>query len=353
MKIAVFTVFVVLLINTIISGNAQAGLKTIDELRNELVDYKFEYATYIPDVEKMPILSVRLMDAEMKNEGEIEGYPSIINMDYEKYGLNEEGSKGTYPETTYDNVLMYDYTNKFGQIFASGQPSAAEEIILKGKQEIRNLGGGNTDGIPAFVTIQSPWRHYNTATEKYGDYFSCNQLTGIGGYFISYYPVLSGVPVISSIGLAFKESASSSRDIRRVMEERSEYIYCYYLEDFWSLSGLGIWEEIRVENPDMLLCSYEMIEKTIKKAIQNGLIDTVNSAILGYVIYMDKNVDYSSAKNVRQEDYLAVPTWCISVKYSGEYNNNGKMMINAQTGEAYQYYSKKIDDWYAPEYMAH
>lgn len=52
MKIAVFTVLVVLLINTIISGNAQAGLKTIDELRNELVNYKFEYATYIPDVEK-------------------------------------------------------------------------------------------------------------------------------------------------------------------------------------------------------------------------------------------------------------------------------------------------------------
>ena len=139
MKIAVFTVLVVLLINTIISGNAQAGLKTIDELRNELVNYKFEYATYIPDVEKMPILSVRLIDAEMKNEGEIEGYPSIINMDYEKYGLNEEGSKGTYPETTYDNVLMYDSTNKFGQIFASGQPSSAEKIILKGKQEIRNL----------------------------------------------------------------------------------------------------------------------------------------------------------------------------------------------------------------------
>lgn len=137
------------------------------------------------------------------------------------------------------------------------------------------------------------------------------------------------------------------------MREKSEYIYCYYSEDFWSLSGIGIWEEIRVENPDMLLCSYEMIEKTIKKAIQNGLIDTVNSAILGYVIYMDKNVDYSSTKNVRQADYLAVPTWCISVKYSEEYNNNGKMMINAQTGEAYQYYSKKRDDWYAPEYMLH
>ena len=48
-------------------------------------------------------------------------------------------------------------------------------------------------------------------------------------------------------------------------------------------------------------------------------------------------------------EYTAVPTWCVSVKYAKKWKDDGWMMIDAQTGKAYDFKSKKLSDWYAPD----
>ena len=203
------------------------------------------------------------------------------------------------------------------------------------------------DVLPQSVTLQSPWKYFSS--EEFNENVPCGSLSEVGGYFVSYLPMLHGIPVISGIGAAFEESATASRNLRRVMREKSQYIYSYYAPDFWSLSGLGIWEEIDTIAQDMQLCSWEKIEQAIRESMNSGNIESFHYAVLGYVIYMDAATDYLNTNDPRYMEYTAVPTWCVSVKYAKKWKDDGWMMIDAQTGKAYDFKSKKLSDWYAPD----
>lgn len=275
---------VLIVITSQTKGIAQMRLQNIESLLEEIQfyqDHELQAITYIPEVKELPILKVRLRDVEASNQGDLQGYPSIVNFHYEKYDMAGKRGTGTFPEATYSNLFLRNQEVDFKQVFASKQSYSAENIIDLGASVIGALDGAQTgEVLPHAVTIQSPWRYYNAATEEFGQELPCKDLTGVGGYFVSYYPVLHGIPVISSIGLAFEESASQ-RNLRRVMTERSEYIYSYYSEDIWSLNGLGIWEEMEIEAQDMPVCSFEKIIQTIE---ENGDIEAVHSLVLGYVV---------------------------------------------------------------------
>lgn len=61
---------------------------------------EFRSNLYIPQADALPILKVRLKDIEQTGQGELSGYPSVVQMDYEKYGLAGKTEIGTYPEKT-------------------------------------------------------------------------------------------------------------------------------------------------------------------------------------------------------------------------------------------------------------
>ena len=46
---------------------------------------EFRSNLYIPQADALPILKVRLKDIEQTGQGELSGYPSVVQMDYEKY----------------------------------------------------------------------------------------------------------------------------------------------------------------------------------------------------------------------------------------------------------------------------
>ena len=323
---------------------------SVSELRKQVKESTndgLRALVYIPNVEKLPILSVRLQDVEKEGLGELPGYPSIERMDYEKYGLNTEKRIGTKPEIGYMDLFLQPEADDLKQIHASNQPISAEEIIEKGVLTIRSLNPQNgEEPLLSALTIQSPWKYVNQP-ENMGEAYDCKELTGMGGYCVSYYPVLQGIPVIGGIGLAFEESAPGSKELRRALREKSEYTYIYYLEDFWQIDGLGIWEQADMIAEDMPLCPFEKIAQTIEQNTADGTIDRIYNVILGYVVYMNSAEDYT--ENPRYATYTAVPTWCVSVHYKGRFREREWMMINAQTGEAYEHQAKRISDWYAPE----
>ena len=56
---------------------------------------EFRPNLYIPQADALPILKVRLKDIEQTGQGELSGYPSVAQMDYEKYGLAGKTEIGT------------------------------------------------------------------------------------------------------------------------------------------------------------------------------------------------------------------------------------------------------------------
>lgn len=309
---------------------------------------EFRPNLYIPQADALPILKVRLKDIEQTDQGELSGYPSVVQMDYEKYGLAGKTEIGTYPEKTYENLFLPNSEIHLDQVFAANQSASTDWVIRQGALTIQSLDERTKpDVLPQSVTLQSPWTFFSS--EGFKENVPCGSLSEVGGYFVSYLPMLHDIPVISGIGAAFEESATASRNLQRVMCEKSQYIYSYYAPDFWSLSGLGIWEEIGIIAQDMQLCSWEKIEQAIRESMNSGNIESFHYAVLGYVIYMDASTDYLNTNDPRYMEYIAVPTWCVSVKYAKKWKDDGWMMIDAQTGKAYDFKSKKLSDWYAPD----
>lgn len=342
MKKMLFWLCVLLLVPALaMAGGDGVFIGELKEQLDAIAPNELHQSLYIPHVDTLPILKVRLKNVEKTGQGELPGYPSIVQMDYEKYSLTGNNESGTYPEKTYENLFLPNNAIHLNQIFASNQPDSADSIIQQGASMIES------QVLPQSVTLQSPWKASQFG--ELGKDTFCDSLAGVGGYYIAYLPMLHGIPVISSIGAAFEESAIKSGNLRRVMRERSQYIYGYYSSDFWLLSGLGIWEETHIIAQDMQLCPWKKVEQTIQENIKNGTIETFHYAILGYVVYMDKATDYLSENDVQYMEYTAVPTWCISVKYKEKWSENSWMMIDAQTGDAYDYKSKRLSDWYAPD----
>ena len=342
MKKMRFWLCVLLLVPALaMAGSDGVFIGELKEQLDAIAPNELHQSLYIPHVDTLPILKVRLKNVEKTGQGELPGYPSIVQMDYEKYSLTGNNESGTYPEKTYENLFLPNNAIHLNQIFASNQPDSADSIIQQGASMIE------LQVLPQSVTLQSPWKASQFG--ELGKDTFCDSLAGVGGYYIAYLPMLHGIPVISSIGAAFEESAIKSGNLRRVMRERSQYIYGYYSSDFWLLSGLGIWEETHIIVQDMQLCPWKKVEQTIQENIKNGTIETFHYAILGYVVYMDKATDYLSENDVQYMEYTAVPTWCISVKYKEKWSENSWMMIDAQTGDAYDYKSKRLSDWYAPD----
>lgn len=342
MKKMLFWLCILLLVPALaMAGSDGVFIGELKEQLDAIAPNELHQSLYIPHVDTLPILKVRLKNVEKTGQGELPGYPSIVQMDYEKYSLTGNNESGTYPEKTYENLFLPNNAIHLNQIFASNQPDSADSIIQQGASMIES------QVLPQSVTLQSPWKASQFG--ELGKDTFCDSLAGVGGYYIAYLPMLHGIPVISSIGAAFEESAIKSGNLRRVMRERSQYIYGYYSSDFWLLSGLGIWEETHIIAQDMQLCPWKKVEQTIQENIKNGTIETFHYAILGYVVYMDKATDYLSENDVQYMEYTAVPTWCISVKYKEKWSENSWMMIDAQTGDAYDYKSKRLSDWYAPD----
>lgn len=167
-----------------------------------------------------------------------------------------------------------------------------------------------------------------------GDY-EFGDLTGIGGYTIEAYPTLDGIPIITSANSGYIETGKN-RDAFDALYFSCPWIdTSYYSDDYMNVSFSNVFKVKKVISKNVELCGFDLIYNVLENYIDEGKIKKIYSINLGYVIYLDKNEEYSDKKekNGKQRDYsdyLLVPTWVVMCSYSENDSNNDKANISSE-----------------------
>ena len=173
-------------------------------------------------------------------------------------------------------------------------------------------------------------------------------------YLVHFWQTMYGLPIFESINRAYERPSwpEFAPQLQITMRNDDEY-------------SITLWavEETELLAQDIPLCSFEKIRSGIEEKIESGHIQKLYSVRLGYVVYNDTNYPKDMRSIFDADCYYLVPTWmveCIymdkpkqtwsySGKHSDELNDNEKngknyrvMMINAQTGEAFDHYDKSV-----------
>lgn len=314
---------------------------------------EYEIPVYVPTTDRLPVLRVKLKDTKSYGEKYPNGCFNVSNLDYEKYGLEGKRRKGTHPLETYSSVYLSDDHGKFDAIYAGEQPvSASEAMSIFSNMVLEHDDNQERSLLINTLGLQSPWSHYDGSSDGFNGNFPCGELTGIGGYNVSAYPMLHGIPFIANIGMAYEESATMTMDVRRVMREGCSFSMTYYADDFFALSGIGIWDEVSLVKDDLFILDFTALETEISRYLEREKTAHILDISLGYVVYMDDQETYFSDERIRTNHFLAVPTWCAQVRFEGDrYDKVKLVMFNAQTGNVYDRSSTAITGWYAPDLL--
>ena len=299
---------------------------------------------YIPDVSEINVIRAEKCEANLEviQKYEDKGMMAIDKIkrytvlymgdEYDqKYGFNKRTQLTDYH---IDTAWRLDDA-ELADIHAKNQPISAGEVVNKVKNMIRELYDESISIELKRIEVVSSFQKGKMVSDKMtslGDY-EFGDLTGIGGYGIEAYPTLDGVPIISSAASGYIEKgAEKIYDVLYFAHPSADVFY--YSDDYMNISMMNAYKtkEVVIENTG--LCEFDNIYKTIEKIVDTGKIKRIYSINLGYVIYLDKNEEYSSKKEKGGEkwdysEYLLVPTWVVMCSYSENGSNNDKAEVNS------------------------
>ena len=299
---------------------------------------------YIPDVSEINVIRAEKCEANLEviQKYEDKGMMAIDKIkrytvlymgdEYDqKYGFNKRTQLTDYH---IDTAWRLDDA-ELADIHAKNQPISAGEVVNKVKNMIRELYDESISIELKRIEVVSSYQKGKMVSDKMtslGDY-EFGDLTGIGGYGIEAYPTLDGVPIISSAASGYIEKgAEKIYDVLYFAHPSADVFY--YSDDYMNISMMNAYKtkEVVIENTG--LCEFDNIYKTIEKIVDTGKIKRIYSINLGYVIYLDKNEEYSSKKEKGGEkwdysEYLLVPTWVVMCSYSENGSNNDKAEVNS------------------------
>ena len=299
---------------------------------------------YIPDVSEINVIRAEKYEAnpEIVQKYENAGMIAIEKMkmatllymgdEYDKkYGVDK---RTQFLEYHIDSAWRLD-DEELADIHAKNQPISAGEVVNKVKNMIRELYDESISIELKRIEVVSSFQKGKMVSDKMtslGDY-EFGDLTGIGGYGIEAYPTLDGVPIIASAGSGYLERGAEKIYDVLYFAHPSAYVF-YYSDDYMNISMMNAYKtkEVVIENTG--LCEFDNIYNTIEKIVDTGKIKRIYSINLGYVIYLDKNEEYSSKKEKGGEkwdysEYLLVPTWVVMCSYSENGSNNDKAEVNS------------------------
>ena len=299
---------------------------------------------YIPNVSEVNVIRAEKCEANLEviQKYEDKGMMAIDKIkrytvlymgdEYDqKYGFNKRTQLTDYH---IDTAWRLDDA-ELADIHAKNQPISAGEVVNKVKNMIRELYDESISIELKRIEVVSSFQKGKMVSDKMtslGDY-EFGDLTGIGGYGIEAYPTLDGVPIISSAASGYIEKgAEKIYDVLYFAHPSADVFY--YSDDYMNISMMNAYKtkEVVIENAE--LCEFNNIYKTIEKIVDTGKIKRIYSINLGYVIYLDKNEEYSSKKEKGGEkwdysEYLLVPTWVVMCSYSENGSNNDKAEVNS------------------------
>ena len=319
-----------------IRNDVQSGLYDMEKINHAPI--------YIPDVSEINVIRAEKYEAnpEIVQKYENAGMIAIEKMkmatllymgdEYDKkYGVDK---RTQFLEYHIDSAWKLD-DEELADIHAKNQPISAGEVVNKVKNMIRELYDESISIELKRIEVVSSFQKGKMVSDKMtslGDY-EFGDLTGIGGYGIEAYPTLDGVPIIASAGSGYLERGAEKIYDVLYFAHPSAYVF-YYSDDYMNISMMNAYKtkEVVIENTG--LCEFDNIYKTIEKIVDTGKIKRIYSINLGYVIYLDKNEEYSSKKEKGGEkwdysEYLLVPTWVVMCSYSENGSNNDKAEVNS------------------------
>ena len=299
---------------------------------------------YIPNVSEVNVIRAEKCEANLEviQKYEDKGMMAIDKIkrytvlymgdEYDqKYGFNKRTQLTDYH---IDTAWRLDDA-ELADIHAKNQPISAGEVVNKVKNMIRELYDESISIELKRIEVVSSFQKGKMVSDKMtslGDY-EFGDLTGIGGYGIEAYPTLDGVPIISSAASGYIEKgAEKIYDVLYFAHPSADVFY--YSDDYMNISMMNAYKTKEVVIENTRLCEFDNIYKTIEKIVDTGKIKRIYSINLGYVIYLDKNEEYSSKKEKGGEkwdysEYLLVPTWVVMCSYSENGSNNDKAEVNS------------------------
>ena len=322
----------------------------IESIRNDVQSGSYDMEKinhapiYIPNVSEVNVIRAEKCEANLEviQKYEDKGMMAIDKIkrytvlymgdEYDqKYGFNKRTQLTDYH---IDTAWRLDDA-ELADIHAKNQPISAGEVVNKVKNMIRELYDESISIELKRIEVVSSFQKGKMVSDKMtslGDY-EFGDLTGIGGYGIEAYPTLDGVPIISSAASGYIEKgAEKIYDVLYFAHPSADVFY--YSDDYMNISMMNAYKtkEVVIENTG--LCEFDNIYKTIEKIVDTGKIKRIYSINLGYVIYLDKNEEYSSKKEKGGEkwdysEYLLVPTWVVMCSYSENGSNNDKAEVNS------------------------
>ena len=319
-----------------IRNAVQSGLYDMEKINHAPI--------YIPNVSEVNVIRAEKCEANLEviQKYEDKGMMAIDKIkrytvlymgdEYDqKYGFNKRTQLTDYH---IDTAWRLDDA-ELADIHAKNQPISAGEVVDKVKNMIRELYDESISIELKRIEVVSSFQKGKMVSDKMtslGDY-EFGDLTGIGGYGIEAYPTLDGVPIISSAASGYIEKgAEKIYDVLYFAHPSADVFY--YSDDYMNISMMNAYKtkEVVIENTG--LCEFDNIYNTIEKIVDTGKIKRIYSINLGYVIYLDKNEEYSSKKEKGGEkwdysEYLLVPTWVVMCSYSENGSNNDKAEVNS------------------------
>ena len=136
-----------------------------------------------------------------------------------------------------------------------------------------------------------------------------------GGYYIEAWETLRGIPVVTGVERTF--SRQSGRAVQQALSNASWIVLGEYRSDadyIWMATAM--WREIGEVQPDVPLCGWAQVERTLTDWIERGRIRNVYSVTLGYAAYAAPDRKYPDDETAYEAEYWLAPTWCVECKYA-------------------------------------
>ena len=359
----------------------------LSELKTQVPDYweasytsqkgrtvAFDAPILVPEADTFPIMRVT------RNYGN-----DVLK---EKYGVDTDAKEWIrhnritleHYDFPYENLpivgrrtaVYYDLWQKenpinLDEVFAPNQDVSAGEAYRKMDALTKEILGEEYAILPTKAMVCDVIRN------RKGEVAQCGAFTNKGQYDLEGWLSYRGIPLLGDPRYAQGSSDRFAEDL--CIDSMPSKLY-WANDNAFVLRSLAV-SELETLVEDAPLCSFGEIQATVQKLIEEDKIQGVYSMALGYVCWLDPEVDYPQKDTDRARyeglrmPFVALPFWILDGEYVSmtgqdwsefpEYAESSQnpdvrhasmghriICINAQTGEAIDPYDDSKERMYCP-----
>ena len=332
-KIAFLAHMLLTLCLTVTAAQAASPTVSIAQLHDSVSAYwdgeyeahgrtiSFHAPVYVPDVEKMPVLTVTGNTAEDMScpDGLVLKNDSLATQSVGK--ATSIGRMPCWPH--YFNFPWSQEGRRDAETCYAENNSTSLAVAIDDVQNIVDAiwGEGVYGVFPDLADVGIPIRRKNGEYYDYSNTPGMEAYTGKGVYMIYARLMIRGIPVIMGASCGF-EVPDGGQAMYIPLGFPAELTVAFYLEpgNYQLAIACSVFKETGVMIEDIPLCPFGDVQKEVERLIEKGSIRDVHSMQLGYVVYQKRDAEYDYDKKALDQmigaEYVAVPTWIVECTYA-------------------------------------